>query len=92
MVYAGPTEVEFHAKSRRCAGASFFVVGRDPAGMKGSPNAVAHPDDDLYDGDHGRYVLQNSPGIGDMQMLSFRQGHVRYYRQCHEDSRRDSYG
>ena len=71
MVYAGPTEVEFHAKSRRCAGASYFVVGRDPAGMKGSPNALAHRDDDLYDGDHGRYVLQYSPGIGDMQMLSF---------------------
>lgn len=71
MVYAGPTEVEFHAKSRRSAGASYFVVGRDPAGMKGSPNAVAHPDDDLYDGDHGRYVLQNSPGIGGMKMLSF---------------------
>jgi len=71
MVYAGPTEVQFHAKSRRSAGASYFVVGRDPAGMKGSPNAVAHPDDDLYDGDHGRYILQNSPGIGDMKMLSF---------------------
>ena len=71
MVYAGPTEVQFHAKSRRSAGASFFVVGRDPAGMKGSPNAVAHPDDDLYDGDHGRYVIQNSPGIGGMKMLSF---------------------
>jgi 3'-phosphoadenosine 5'-phosphosulfate synthase len=71
MVYAGPTEVQFHAKSRRSAGASYFVVGRDPAGMKGSPNAVAHPDDDLYDGNHGRYVLQNSPGLGDMKMLSF---------------------
>jgi 3'-phosphoadenosine 5'-phosphosulfate synthase len=71
MVYAGPTEVQFHAKSRRCAGASYFVVGRDPAGMKGSLNAVAHADDDLYDGDHGRYVLQYSPGIGDMQFLSF---------------------
>ena len=71
MVYAGPTEVQFHAKSRRSAGASYFVVGRDPAGMKGSMDAVAHRDDDLYDGDHGRYVLQNSPGIGDMQMLSF---------------------
>lgn len=71
MVYAGPTEVQFHAKSRRSAGASFFVVGRDPAGMKGSHEAVAHQDDDLYDGDHGRYILQNSPGIGDMKMLSF---------------------
>jgi len=71
MVYAGPTEVEFHAKSRRSAGASYFVVGRDPAGMKGSAVAEAHPDDDLYDGNHGRYVLQNSPGIGDMKMLSF---------------------
>ena len=71
MVYAGPTEVQFHAKSRRSAGASYFVVGRDPAGMKGSLNAVSHKDDDLYDGNHGRYVLQNSPGIGDMQMLSF---------------------
>jgi 3'-phosphoadenosine 5'-phosphosulfate synthase len=71
MVYAGPTEVEFHAKSRRCAGASYFVVGRDPAGMKGSMEAVAHQDDDLYDGNHGRYVLQNSPGIENMKMLSF---------------------
>lgn len=71
MVYAGPTEVEFHAKSRRCAGASYFVVGRDPAGMKGSMEAIAHKDDDLYDGNHGRYVLQNSPGIGDMKMVSF---------------------
>jgi 3'-phosphoadenosine 5'-phosphosulfate synthase len=71
MLYAGPTEVQFHAKSRRSAGASYFVVGRDPAGMKGSSIAVAHKDDDLYHGDHGRYVLQMSPGIGDMKFLSF---------------------
>ena len=71
MVYAGPTEVQFHAKSRRSAGASYFVVGRDPAGMTGSHQAVAHKDDDLYNGDHGRYVLQMSPGIGDMKMISF---------------------
>ena len=47
-------QVLFHAKSRRNAGATYFVAGRDPAGMKGSSLAQAHPDDDLYDGNHGR--------------------------------------
>eukprot|EP01041_Mallomonas_annulata_P005359 gene5359-10710_t len=71
MVYAGPTEVLFHAKSRRNAGASFFVAGRDPAGMKGSSLAVAHADDDLYNGDHGRYVLAYSPGQDPMESIPF---------------------
>ena len=38
MIYGGPTEVLFHAKSRRNAGATYFVAGRDPAGMKGKFN------------------------------------------------------
>ncbi len=38
-------------------GATYFVAGRDPAGMKGSEIAESHADDDLYNGDHGRYVL-----------------------------------
>jgi len=67
MVYAGPTEVEFHAKSRRSAGASYFVVGRDPAGIK----RTDLEDTDFYHGDHGRYVLQYSPGLGGMKLLSF---------------------
>ncbi|CAM9843899.1 unnamed protein product, partial [Chrysoparadoxa australica] len=81
MIYAGPTEVQFHAKSRRSGGASFFVVGRDPAGMKGSELAVAHANDDLYDPQHGRYVLALSPGVGSMKMLDFSQ--VSYDKKSH---------
>ncbi|KEH25202.1 ATP sulfurylase-like protein [Medicago truncatula] len=33
MHYAGPTEVQWHAKARINAGANFYIVGRDPAGM-----------------------------------------------------------
>merc|ERR1712150_389732 len=37
MSYAGPTEVQWHAKARLVTGAQFYIVGRDPAGM-------GHPD------------------------------------------------
>jgi hypothetical protein len=32
MMYAGPTEVQWHCKARLAAGANFYIVGRDPAG------------------------------------------------------------
>jgi 3'-phosphoadenosine 5'-phosphosulfate synthase len=32
MLYAGPTEVQWHAKARMNAGCSMYIVGRDPAG------------------------------------------------------------
>ncbi|OQS06419.1 APS kinase/ATP sulfurlyase/pyrophosphatase fusion protein [Thraustotheca clavata] len=66
MVYAGPREVQWHAKSRKNAGASYFVVGRDPAGIKRSDRK-----EDMYAGDHGRYVLHLAPGMEDMNILSF---------------------
>jgi 3'-phosphoadenosine 5'-phosphosulfate synthase len=87
MIYGGPTEVLFHAKSRRNAGATYFVAGRDPAGMKGSSEAVAHPDDDLYDGNHGRYVLTTSPGQTPMNILPF--GQVYYDKRDHVMKARD---
>jgi len=94
MIYAGPTEVEFHAKSRRSSGASFFVVGRDPAGMKASDQALWNPGDDIYDGDHGKYVLKMSPGMGEMELLSFNK--VFYDKRDHtmrdkDESRADDF-
>ncbi len=71
MLYAGPTEVQFHAKSRRCGGASQFVVGRDPAGMDRSPYADNNPGESMYKENDGKYVLAMSPGLGEMKLLGF---------------------
>ncbi|XP_021859114.1 ATP sulfurylase 2 [Spinacia oleracea] len=67
MHYAGPTEVQWHAKSRINAGANFYIVGRDPAGM-------GHPTEkrDLYDPDHGKKVLSMAPGLEKLNILPFR--------------------
>ncbi|EYU25947.1 hypothetical protein ABFS82_11G066400 [Erythranthe guttata] len=67
MLYAGPTEVQWHAKARLNAGANFYIVGRDPAGM-------AHPTEkrDLYDPDHGKKVLSMAPGLEKLNILPFR--------------------
>ncbi|XP_065340356.1 bifunctional 3'-phosphoadenosine 5'-phosphosulfate synthase [Cloeon dipterum] len=68
MMYAGPTEVQWHAKARMNAGANFYIVGRDPAGMP-------HPDPpsrDLYDATHGSRVLSMAPGLPGLEILPFR--------------------
>lgn len=69
MHYAGPTEVQWHAKARINAGANFYIVGRDPAGM-------GHPTEkrDLYDPDHGKKVLSMAPGLEKLKILPFRVG------------------
>lgn len=54
MFYGGPTEVVWHATSRVNAGCKFFIVGRDPAGIKHPENA----EKDLYDPFHGQKLLQ----------------------------------
>lgn len=67
MHYAGPTEVQWHAKARINAGANFYIVGRDPAGM-------GHPLEkrDLYDPDHGKKVLSMAPGLEKLNILPFK--------------------
>lgn len=67
MMYAGPTEVQWHAKARMTAGANFFIVGRDPAG-------IPHPDTkkDLYDPTHGAKVLTMAPGLAQLEIIPFR--------------------
>ncbi|CAK1552884.1 unnamed protein product [Leptosia nina] len=67
MMYAGPTEVQWHAKCRMNAGANHYIVGRDPAGLP-------HPDGsgDLYDARHGGMVLKMAPGLNDLEIIPFR--------------------
>ncbi|XP_067938076.1 bifunctional 3'-phosphoadenosine 5'-phosphosulfate synthase-like isoform X2 [Watersipora subatra] len=67
MMYAGPTEVQWHAKARMSAGANFYIVGRDPAGMP-------HPDGgkDLYEATHGSKVLTMAPGLTQLEIVPFR--------------------
>jgi len=61
--------VQWHAKARMSAGANFYIVGRDPAG-------VPHPDTnisgDLFDPTHGARVLTMAPGLTDLEIIPFR--------------------
>lgn len=67
MLYAGPTEVQWHAKARMNAGCQYYIVGRDPAGMK-HPNGER----DMFDPTHGKRVLSMAPGLEDLEILPFR--------------------
>ena len=64
----GPTEVQWHAKARMSAGANFYIVGRDPAGMP-------HPDPpkrDIYEATHGGKVLSMAPGLSQLEIIPFK--------------------
>ncbi|KAM4702676.1 bifunctional 3'-phosphoadenosine 5'-phosphosulfate synthase 2 [Rhinophrynus dorsalis] len=67
MLYAGPTEVQWHCRSRMIAGCNFYIVGRDPAGMP-------HPEtkQDLYEATHGGKVLSMAPGLTSVEIIPFR--------------------
>lgn len=67
MLYAGPREVQWHARARLAAGINTYIVGRDPAGIQ-------HPDtgDYLYDPTHGAKVLTMAPGLPNLEIVPFR--------------------
>lgn len=67
MLYAGPTEVQWHAKARMNAGCQYYIVGRDPAGMK-HPNG----EKDMFEPTHGKNVLSMAPGLENLEILPFR--------------------
>ncbi|CAG9855951.1 unnamed protein product [Phyllotreta striolata] len=72
MMYAGPTEVQWHAKARMNAGANFYIVGRDPAGITHPAGKDATPDGNLYDPMHGGRVLKMAPGLVSLEIIPFR--------------------
>ena len=49
------------------AGANYYIVGRDPAGMP-------RPDskEDLYEPTHGKKVLQMAPGLTQLEIVPFK--------------------
>ena len=50
------------------AGANFYIVGRDPAGMP-------HPDPpkrDIYEATHGGKVLSMAPGLSQLEIIPFK--------------------
>jgi 3'-phosphoadenosine 5'-phosphosulfate synthase len=49
------------------AGAQFYIVGRDPAGMP-HPNKQLYPDGNLYDDTHGARVLKIAPGLDNIEV------------------------
>ncbi|XP_042673653.1 bifunctional 3'-phosphoadenosine 5'-phosphosulfate synthase 2 isoform X1 [Centrocercus urophasianus] len=67
MLYAGPTEVQWHCRARMIAGTNFYIVGRDPAGMP-------HPETkkDLYEPTQGGKVLSMAPGLTSVEIIPFR--------------------
>jgi len=67
MMYAGPTEVQWHARGRLAAGIHFYIVGRDPAGIQ-RPGTK----DYLYDPTHGSKVLAMAPGLPHLEIIPFR--------------------
>lgn len=54
------------------AGANFYIVGRDPAGVPHPDGKTASADGNLYDATHGARVLKMAPGLTSLEIIPFR--------------------
>lgn len=63
--------MQWHAKARMIAGANFYIVGRDPAGIP-HPDKSVTADGNLYDTTHGARVLSLAPGLQSLEIIPFR--------------------
>lgn len=63
--------MQWHAKARMVAGANFYIVGRDPAGVP-HPDKSITPDGNLYDATHGARVLSMAPGLQNLEIIPFK--------------------
>uniref|UniRef100_A0A915LQ35 Adenylyl-sulfate kinase n=1 Tax=Meloidogyne javanica TaxID=6303 RepID=A0A915LQ35_MELJA len=66
MCYAGPTEVQWHARARLTCGVDAYIVGRDPAGI--ADNLTG---DSLYEPSHGAKVLSMAPALPGLEIIPF---------------------
>ena len=61
--------MQWHARARAVAGANFYIVGRDPAGL---PNPDTEVGGDLYEPTHGAKVLGMAPGLPHLEIIPFK--------------------
>lgn len=54
------------------AGANFYIVGRDPAGMPHPLGVKGTVDGNLYDPSHGARVLKMAPGLDSLEIIPFK--------------------
>lgn len=54
------------------AGANFYIVGRDPAGVPHPEGKNVTPDGNLYDPTHGSRILKMAPGLDSLEIIPFR--------------------
>lgn len=71
------------------AGADFYIVGRDPAGIP-HPNKNSVPDGNLYDSTHGARILSMASGLQNLKILPFKAAayNTKYKRMAFYDPER----